>query len=120
MPSKQSYTDFSYLQQFTKGDTGRIAKYLEMYLSSAPAVIDELASELDLGNYENLRLKAHSIKPQVQYLGIVSLKEVLMEIEHIIRQEADRSKLGELVRQAQEISEGAKAEINAYLGRQQF
>ena len=117
MSSKQRYTDLAYLEQFTKGDTDRLKKYLRMYLSSAPAVIEELYHELERENFENLRLKAHSIKPQAQYLGIDSLKDVLIEIEHIVKNGGDYSKLRPLVDSAKMISEEVKTEVNELLDR---
>ncbi len=115
MPENSKKIDLSYLIQFTKGDQGKLKKYLEMYLKSAPSVVNEFEQLLIRREYETLGLKAHSIKPQAQYLGIESLKEVLTEIELIGKNQGDYSKLQDLVMEAKTISDKVVVEIDEFL-----
>ena len=115
MTSENTYVDLSYLEEFTRGDKQKLRRYLDMYLKTAPQVIDEFSGLLSQQNYDDLKLKAHSIKPQAQYLGIAALKDVLVEIESIIRDHGDKEKLAYLVSEAERIGQAAEEEINGYL-----
>jgi HPt (histidine-containing phosphotransfer) domain-containing protein len=110
-----TYIDLSYLEEFTRGDKQKLHRYLEMYLKTAPSVINEFQSLLEQQNLADLKLKAHSIKPQAQYLGIAALKDVLIEIESIIRNNGNKDKLPRLVEEAERIGDAAEAEINSLL-----
>ena len=77
-------TDLSFLDSFTKGDKLKMSRYIQMYLQNTSAVIDEMLTDFQNHNLESVRLKAHSIKPQAQYMGVVQLKECLLKIENIV------------------------------------
>ncbi len=107
--------NLDFLSEFTKSDRAKMRRYVEMYLRTAPKVITELQSHLDSNNLESLKLKAHSIKPQVQYMGISALKDVLAEIELAVNNKCETSELQLLVDRANEIGSKAVAELNEYL-----
>ena len=107
--------NLDFLSEFTKSDRAKMHRYVEMYLRTAPKVIAELQSHLDSNNLESLKLKAHSIKPQVQYMGISALKDVLAEIESAINNKHETSELQLLVDRANEIGSKAVEELNEYL-----
>jgi len=115
MDAQTKLIDLSFLAEFTKGDQGKMKRYIEMYLKSAPAIIDEIQKEFENKNLENLRLKAHSIKPQAQYMGIITLKEVLIEIEGVIKSGNDNGQLSTLIKKAKAISEKATIELQSFL-----
>lgn len=107
--------NLNYLDSFTKGDVEKQRKYIEMYLKSTPGVIWDFQTELDNQNLDNLRLKAHSIKPQAKYFGIESIEKILIEIESIVSNGGDVGKLQQLVTDAGEISDRVVIELNAVL-----
>jgi len=115
MNTQTKLIDLTFLADFTKNDQGKMKRYIEMYLKSAPAVIDEFQKELDDKSFENLRLKAHSIKPQVQYMGISTLKKVLIEIERVIQSGNDNDQLSSLIKKAKTISDQATIELQLFL-----
>jgi HPt (histidine-containing phosphotransfer) domain-containing protein len=115
MTSETSYVDLSYLEEFTGGDKQKLHRYLAMYLKTAPPAISEFQILLQQQNFEDLKLKAHSIKPQAHYLGISALKDVLAEMEAIIRDNGDVNRLPLLVTEAERIGLAAEKEINSLL-----
>jgi HPt (histidine-containing phosphotransfer) domain-containing protein len=117
MNPKVNYVDLSYLEEFTRGDEQKLRRYLDMYLRTAPPVIKEFHHLLQKQNLDDLQLKAHSIKPQAQYLGIAALHDVLIEIESIIRYHGNKDKLPLLIAEADRIGKAAEAEINSFLTR---
>lgn len=40
---------------------------------------------IDNGDWEQLRINAHSLKPQVDFMGIKSLKDELIKIEEAVK-----------------------------------
>lgn len=84
--------DLSFLEKFTKGDTKKMKRYINIYLSIAPETFKQMEQHVLDKDWEQLRIKAHSLKPQSDYMGIPSLKSVLIEIE----QDVHKEKFGEL------------------------
>ena len=115
MQSVSKLTNLDYLENFTKGDKERMKKYIEMYLKSTPDVIRDFQKEFNDLNLENLRLKAHSIKPQAKYFGIKILEDILIEIETIIKSNKDVDKLQPLISNAIQINEKIASELTTIL-----
>lgn len=115
MDTTRNLTNLDFLEGFTNGENEKKKRYIEMYLKSTPATIRDFQNELNESNFENLRLKVHSIKPQAKYFGIVSLENILVEIESIISNKGDFSKLQPLITRATQISEKVEAELNSII-----
>lgn len=77
--------DLSFLKKFTKSDPRKMKRYISLYLEAAPGTFDEMQQNLETRDWEQLRINAHSLKPQTDFMGISSLKEVLIEIEEAVR-----------------------------------
>ena len=56
-------------------------RYVRMYLQGAPAMFQTLLSRLDAGGAEGLAIAAHSLRPQVNYMGAQCLFALLSAIE---------------------------------------
>lgn len=76
--------DLSFLERFTKGDTRKMKRYINIYLAIAPGTFEQMEQHVIDQDWEQLRIKAHSLKPQADYMGIPKLKAVLVEIEQSI------------------------------------
>lgn len=115
MISSAKTTNLDFLKNFTKGDKEKMRRYVGMYLSSTPQVIQEMEEFLEAENFENVRLKAHSIKPQVQYMGITELSALLLQIENIIDQKEEMNQLPTMVSSIKTINEKATIELQKFL-----
>ena len=73
--------NLSFLENFTKNDTGKMVKYINMFLQLAPSSIETMKHQYATGDWNNLKTTAHSLKPQFAYMGIESLRENIMRIE---------------------------------------
>lgn len=78
--------DLSFLEKFTKGDTKKMKRYISLYLDVAPKTLEEMQSNLENRDWEKLRINAHSLKPQTDFMGISSLKKVLVKIEDAVKE----------------------------------
>lgn len=74
-------TDLSFLQNFTKGDNAKMKKYISMFLDIAPKSIADMEIMNAEKRYDELKVVAHSLKPQVSYMGIKHLETTIKEIE---------------------------------------
>jgi HPt (histidine-containing phosphotransfer) domain-containing protein len=74
--------DLSFLEKFTKGNTSKMKRYITMYLSNAPEIFERMNENIAEEKWTDLAINAHSIKPQTDYMGIESLKMILIEMEN--------------------------------------
>ena len=79
--------DLSFLEKFTKGNKKKMARYISIYLSIAPEIFEKMEQNIEDYDWEQLRINAHSLKPQADYMGIPSLKSALIEIEENVKEE---------------------------------
>ncbi len=73
--------DLSFLEKFTKGNKEKMKRYINIYLSIAPDTFKNMEQNIFDKNWEQLRINAHSLKPQADYMGIDNFKPILIEIE---------------------------------------
>lgn len=77
--------DLSFLRKFTKDDPIKMKRYISLYLDVAPKTFKEMQENLKNGDWDQIRINAHSLKPQADFMGIKSLKEELIKIEEAVR-----------------------------------
>lgn len=77
--------DFSFLEKFTKGDSEKMKRYINLYLDVAPKTFVEMQRNLCDKDWEQLRINAHSLKPQADFMGIQQLKNALIAIEDAVK-----------------------------------
>jgi len=77
--------DLSFLEKFTKGNTTKMKRYISMYLDMAPETFERMQQNIEDKSWSEVAVNAHSLKPQADYLGITTLKEVLVEIENKVK-----------------------------------
>ena len=77
--------DLSFLKKFTKDDPKKMKLYISLYLDVTPKTFEEMQRNLKNGDWEQLRINAHSLKPQADFMGIASLKEELIKIEEAVK-----------------------------------
>ncbi|WP_223034251.1 Hpt domain-containing protein [Hanstruepera marina] len=77
--------DLCFLEKFTKGDTKKMQRYINLYLDVAPKTFAQMQQNLKDKDWEQLRIHAHSLKPQAEFMGIQELKNALIAIEDSIK-----------------------------------
>ena len=77
--------DLTFLKKFTKDDPKKMKRYIGLYLDVAPKTFAEMKRNLQDKDWEQLRINAHSLKPQADFMGINSLKEELIKIEEAVK-----------------------------------
>ena len=77
--------DLTFLKKFTKDDTNKMKRYISLYLYVAPKTFEEMKRNLNNKDWDQLRINAHSLKPQADFMGIERLKEELIKIEEAVK-----------------------------------
>lgn len=77
--------DLSFLEKFSKGNNTKMRRYISMYLKMAPETFERMHQNIKDKSWPELAINAHSLKPQAEYMGIDTLKELLIEIEKKIK-----------------------------------
>ena len=88
--------NISFLEQFTNGDRTKMVKYINMFLQSAPVPFT-MKEQLAAGHFLDLRTTAHSLKPQLTYMGINGLKETILRIEEYAGQSIKPEEIARLI-----------------------
>jgi len=73
--------NLDFLRNFTGNDPVKIKKYVGMFLDRAPEQLREMKTHLGTQDWEEVKIIAHSLKPQMGYMGIKSLEQDLRTIE---------------------------------------
>src|ERR1044071_6399224 len=69
-PVPEKVTDMQFLKQFTAGNTDKMNKYIGMFLENGPRLLKNVAQSLETKDYASLKIAAHSLKPQLSYMGV--------------------------------------------------
>lgn len=77
--------DLSFLRKFTKDDPVKMKRYILLYLDVAPKTFVEMETNFKNQDWDQLRINAHSLKPQADFMGIQSLKDELIKIEEAVK-----------------------------------
>jgi len=110
------HIDLEYLERFCKGDQARMEKYARIYLEGAPGLFAQLEECLDTGNGEGLAVTAHTLRPQVNFMGAQSLLDLLTATEERARK-TGAADCAELVGQARSLHEQVMTELRARFNR---
>ncbi|MBS1644433.1 MAG: response regulator [Bacteroidetes bacterium] len=92
----EKVTDMSFLNQFTGGKSEKVEKYVGMFLENAPRLLRQLDEALANNNLADAKIAAHSLKPQLGYMGIKEEFSNIFLIEQTAGGAGDSTKLATL------------------------
>jgi CheY-like chemotaxis protein len=110
-PLPDKVTDMHFMMQFAGGNVEKMNKYIGMFLQNAPNLIANLETGLQNKDFTAIKIAAHSLKPQLSYMGV---KE---EISHIFlleqtAGEAHYDRIPRLIANVKRVCEQAFKELN--------
>jgi len=79
-------TELTYLTNFCEGDKVRIQKYIDLFLSSVPQVIEKIDLALENKDFEEIANQVHSFKTKCMMMGMTVTKDLANTIEHLCRE----------------------------------
>jgi HPt (histidine-containing phosphotransfer) domain-containing protein len=104
-------TDLTFLQTFTGGNKEKIAKYINLFLQACPSQLDKMKSCLAGADYPGLRAAAHSLKPQVIYMGMKKGEELIKKIEHLAGEQKEVETLPGLLSEFEQLCAAGTEEL---------
>jgi len=104
-------TDLTFLQSFTGGNKDKMNKYINIFLQMCPGQLDAMQSLLTSGNYDALRATAHSLKPQITYMGIKQGEGIIKTIEQYAGEKINTEQLPALMDSFNDICRKALVEL---------
>ncbi|WP_276131814.1 tetratricopeptide repeat protein [Polluticoccus soli] len=112
-PLPNKVTDMQFLKQFTGGKVDKMNKYIGMFLENGPRLLTNVEQSLDKKDYPSLKIAAHSLKPQLSYMGVKEDVSHIFLIEQTAGESAHYERLPELVTNLKRICEKAFEELRS-------
>lgn len=81
MTKEENITDMTYITQVAKGNMDFINEMVDIFLTKTPPTLEEIKQFLEESNWEMVGFLSHKLKATYAYMGINSLKEILLFIE---------------------------------------
>ncbi len=75
--------DLSSIRTISRGNENFVLKMVNMFIEQTPQQVSEMESEYHQSDYKAMGAIAHKLKPNIDNMGIVSLKDAIRQIEKI-------------------------------------
>ena len=115
MEPEQKITDMTFLTSFAGGDTVRMKKYVSMFLQIAPQQLEKIRAALTASDWDSVRANAHSLKPQITYMGIRSGEELIKKIENDAASRTNTDAIPAMFSQMEELCRKAIVELEVFI-----
>jgi two-component system, sensor histidine kinase ChiS len=90
-------TDMAYLDKFCEGDQIRKKKYISMFTSTAPGLIEIINAALADNDFETIASQVHSFKTKWIMMGMTGTKDLSIKLELLCRDGSDKKHIAELI-----------------------
>jgi HPt (histidine-containing phosphotransfer) domain-containing protein len=111
----RKFADLSYLKKISEGSDEFIKEMIEAFLIQTPEIIGELDHYLNEQKWAELRGLAHKIKPSVDFMGLIEIKETVRDIEKYPEKKTNLDELPDLVHKMKTVCQGAIDELKEEL-----
>jgi signal transduction histidine kinase/DNA-binding response OmpR family regulator len=113
----ETVTDMNFLRQFTGGKGEKQEKYVKMFLENGPKLLTQIRESLQHHDFEKLRVAAHSMKPQLSYMGVREAVSNIQLIEQAAAATAHYDRLPHLVQQLEAVCSKAFGELRSLIAQ---
>jgi Signal transduction histidine kinase len=110
-PLPDKVTDMNFLRQFTNGNPDKMSKYIGMFLENGPRLLKNMAEALDTKDYQAIKIAAHSMKPQLSYMGVKEDVSHVFLTEQSAGESAHFDRLPDLIKNLNRVCEKAFEEL---------
>lgn len=83
------------LNEMADGDNDFVLSVITVFLEEVPQDLEDLEKAIDQGDYENVYMLAHKIKPNVDILGMEQTRAIALEIETLGKDEKNKDLIEE-------------------------
>jgi len=107
--------DMQFLRQFTGGNMEKMKKYVGMFLENAPRLLNNMQKALVEKDFSGVKIAAHSMKPQLSYMGVKEEVSHIFLIEQAAGEPAHYEQLPQLVLELRQLCTKAFEELTIVL-----
>lgn len=111
----EQVTDMNFLNQFTGGNPEKRKKYVAMFLDNGPKLLEKIKQAMQQQDYVSLKVAAHSLKPQLSYMGVKEEVSNIFLIEQSAGESAHRENLPQLVAHLEYLCQKAFDELRSVI-----
>ena len=108
--------NLSFLKSFTGSSPEKMNKYINLFLQHAPLLMHSMEDNLAKEDWPALRSSAHSLKPQISYMGIKNGEDLIKTIELNAGEKTNLLDLPFQISKMKEILEQAYPELKKVTG----
>lgn len=91
-------TNMTYLNDFCNGDKEKMNKYIAMFTSSAPDLIEKINKADELNDFDEIANQVHGSKTKWIMMGMTDTKDIAINLERLCREEPDSGLIEDLKR----------------------
>lgn len=110
-PLPAQVTDMQFLKQFAGGNDEKVKKYISMFLDNGPKLLQSIETALAAKDFGALKIAAHSMKPQLSYMGVKEEVSNVFLIEQTASEAGHYERLQPLVNNLKRVAEKAFMEL---------
>jgi signal transduction histidine kinase/CheY-like chemotaxis protein/HPt (histidine-containing phosphotransfer) domain-containing protein len=114
LPATQ-LTDPSFLISFAGDDKEKQKKYISIFLKNAPKLLLQMQNGFENNDLEMVKISAHSLKTQLNYMGVKEEYSHVQEIEQMASHEHKNEEIKSLIDNLQQICVQAFKELEEYI-----
>jgi len=108
-------TDPRFLISFAGNDKVKQRKYVQIFLQNAPKLLTQIDQGLAGKDYEMIKIAAHSLKTQLNYMGVKEELSHVYELEQMAAHPHRHHEIEELVENLGKVCSRAFAELEEYI-----
>jgi HPt (histidine-containing phosphotransfer) domain-containing protein len=93
----KKYTDLTYLKELSEGSNEFAIEMIDQFLTQTPVMLENMKTYLNEKKWKELRDVAHKMKSSSDFVGIHSIKEILITVEKYAGEQINLEQLPGLV-----------------------
>jgi CheY-like chemotaxis protein/HPt (histidine-containing phosphotransfer) domain-containing protein/anti-sigma regulatory factor (Ser/Thr protein kinase) len=102
-------TNLDYLRKFCEGNQEKMKKYISLFTSAAPQLIENIQADFQKKNFEEIANQVHGFKTKWVMMGMTETKNLAIEIENQCREGSINEKLSEnIAKLVEQVKESVK------------
>jgi len=87
--------DMTYLREVSKGSTLFMVEMIQIFLTKTPETLGLISDSIALGDWEQVGFFAHKLKATYAYVGMSELRNFVMEIEQMAKNQENLEQIAE-------------------------
>ncbi len=109
--SEEKYIDLSYLTEISDGNKEFIQQMIRAFLLQTPTMLEDMTKFLEEKKWSDLRAVVHKMKPSIEFVGILSIKETVQNLEKYSAEQINLELIPGMVNEVKTVCTAAMREL---------